>query len=122
MTKLIEVRYIDGTTYKVLPRWRGQNLAVHAPVIGGSVTRRGREWVITHLASGYHAGGHFYGTLSEAVLAARLWDEAFGTATVENASRWPLREQWKRIIRNGYAERPWRSIERVREILACQEG
>jgi hypothetical protein len=120
MAKLIDVKFIDGTTFKVLPRWRGQNLAVHAPVIGGSVTRRGREWVITHLASGYHTGGHFYGTLSEAVLAARLWDEAFGTATVENASRWPLREQWKRIIRNGYAERPWRSIERVREILAAQ--
>lgn len=120
MAKLVSLSYIDGTTRKVMPRWRGQNLAVHAPVVGGKATREEREWVITHLASGYHTGGHFHGTLREAVLAARLWDAVFGTATAENASRWPLREQWKRILRNGYAERPWHSIERVREILAAQ--
>jgi hypothetical protein len=29
-----------------------------------------------------------------------------------------MREQWKRIIKSGRAERPWRSIDTVREIMA----
>ena len=118
MTKLVTIQTNNGATFKVMPRWRGRNLAVHAPVIDGKCQRQTDRWVITHLATGYKTGGDFYGTLREAVLAARLWDDMFATATAENASRWPLKEQWKRIIRQGVAERPFRSLKSVQEILA----
>ena len=100
-----------------MPRWQGRNLAVHAPVVGGKC-KRGDSWVITHLASGLKAGGNFYGPLREATLAARLWDEMFSTVNPDQAPRWPMKEQWKRITRLGRAERPWRSINTVREIMA----
>lgn len=118
MRQSITIKYTDDNTYRVMPRWCGQNLAVHAPVIDGITERKTDRWVITHLASGYKSGGDFYGTLREAVLAARLWDEMFGTVSPEQAPCWPMREQWKRIIRSGRAERPFRSVERVREIMA----
>ena len=118
MSKFIEIKLYNGQTQKVMPRWRGRNLAVHAPFIDGQCQRRKAQWVITHLQSGYHAGGYFYGSLREAIIAARLWDAHFGTATPENAHRWPLREQWRRIIRQGRAERPWRPLRQVEEILA----
>jgi hypothetical protein len=118
MTKLIAIESTDKTTWRVMPRWRGRNLAVHAPVIGGECRRRPGQWVITHLASGHNTGGHFYGTLREAIMAARFWDDHFGDVTAANASRWPLKDQWLRIIRNGYAERPFRSLSYVREVLA----
>ena len=118
MSKFIEVKLNNGQTHKVMPRWRGKNLAVHAPIIDGQCQRRKAQWVITHLQSGYLTGGYFYGQLHEAILAARLWDEHFSTATPENARRWPLREQWTRIIRQGKAERPWRPLRQVEEILA----
>jgi hypothetical protein len=118
MKKSISIVSTEFETWKVMPRWRGQNLAVHAPVIGGKCKRLPNQWVITHLPSGYNAGGYFYGTLREAKLAARLWDEMFATVTPEQAPCWPMREQWKRIIGSGRAERPWRSIDTVREIMA----
>ena len=118
MSKLITINANNGQAWKVMPRWRGRNLAVHAPVIGGECERQPYLWVITHLRSGYNAGGYFYGTLREAIMAARFWDTYFGDVTAENASRWPLKDQWRRIIRNGYAERPWRTLQAVREILA----
>jgi hypothetical protein len=118
MRQSITVKYTDNNTYRVMPRWRGQNLAVHAPVIDGITERKPDLWVITHLPSGYKCGGDFYGTLREATLAARLWDEMFGTVNPEQAPHWPMREQWKRIIQQGRAERPFRSVDRVREIMA----
>jgi hypothetical protein len=118
MTQSIEILSTEYKTWRVMPRWRGKNLAVHAPVVGGKCVRKEREWVITHLQSGYSTGGSFYGTLREAIKAAKFWDTYFETATVENANRWPLREQWKRIIQSGRAERPWRSLKTVQEILA----
>jgi hypothetical protein len=118
MRQSISVKYTDDNTYRVMPRWRGRHLAVHAPVIDGITERKPNCWVITHLQSGYKSGGDFYGTLREATLAARLWDEMFGTVSPEQAPCWPMREQWKRIIRSGRAERPWRSIDTVREIMA----
>lgn len=118
MNKSIAIESTDLNTWRVMPRWRGQNLAVHAPVIGGNCQRQPNRWVITHLASGYNAGGYFNGTLREAIKAARFWDSQFGVVTAENASRWPLKNQWKRIIQQGYAERPWRTLQAVRDILA----
>jgi hypothetical protein len=115
--KLITIKAENGQDWRVMPRWQGSNLAVHAPVVGGKC-KRGDSWVITHLASGLKAGGYFYGSLREATLAARLWDEMFGTVNPDQAPRWPMKEQWKRIIRSGRAERPWRSIDTVREIMA----
>ena len=118
MSKLITIYSNKGKSWKVLPRWRGANLAVHAPVVGGVCERQTDRWVITHLASGHKTGGDFCGTLREAILAARLWDAQFGAVTPENAHRWPLKDQWKRIIQSGNAERPWRSLESVRAIWA----
>ena len=118
MAQSITIQADNGQAWRVMPRWRGQNLAVHAPVINGITERKPDRWVITHLASGYKSGGDFYGTLREATLAASLWDEMFGTVNPEQAPHWPMREQWKRIIRQGSAERPFRSVDRVREIMA----
>jgi hypothetical protein len=118
MAQSITVQANNGQAWRVMPRWRGRHLAVHAPVIDGITERKPNCWVITHLASGAKSGGDFYGTLREAILAARLWDEMFSTVSLETAPRWPMREQWKRIIRSGRAERPWRSISTVREIMA----
>jgi hypothetical protein len=115
---LIKILSTELKEWRVAPRWRGRHLAVHAPVTGGECERKEREWVITHLASGYKAGGSFHGTLREATKAARLWDAAFETVTPETANRWPLKEQWKRILQSGRAERPFRSLEAVREIMA----
>ena len=115
--KLITIKADNDQAWRVMPRWRGRHLAVHAPVVGGKC-KRGDSWVITHLASGLRTGGDFYVSLREATLAARLWDEMFATVTPEQAPRWPMREQWKRIIQSGRAERPWRSIDTVREIMA----
>lgn len=118
MRQSITVEYTSGITHRVMPRWRGRNLAVHAPVIDGNTERQPDCWVITHLASGAKSGGDFHGTLREAILAARLWDDMFATVSLDTAPRWPMREQWKRILREGKAERPWRSIDTVREIMA----
>ena len=110
--KLIEIKSTHGHTWKVMPRWRGKNGAVHAPVVGGVCERRDDQWVITHLESGYHTGGYFNGSLREALIAARLWDESFGTVSEKTAKIWPLRRQWKRIISQGKAERPWRNLDK----------
>ena len=106
MSKLITIKTNDGNAYKVMPRWRGWNLAVHAPVIDGNCERSDRKWVITHLRTGYITGGYFYGSLSQAILTAKRWDASFGIVTAENADRWPLREQWKQIIAMGRFEAP----------------
>jgi len=106
MSKLITIKTNDGNAYKVMPRWRGRSLAVHAPVIDGNCERSDYKWVITHLRTGYTTGGYFYGSLSQAILTAKRWDASFGTVTAENADRWPLREQWKQIIAIGRFEAP----------------
>jgi len=116
--KLITINANNGEQWKVLPRWRGRNLAVHAPVVGGECQATAGKWVITHLPTGFRAKDHFCGSLREAILTARLWDDVFSTVTAENAKHWPLREQWTRIAEYGKAERPWRSIDTVQEILA----
>lgn len=119
MRTCITIRVNNGEQLRVMPRWRGRNLAVHAPVSAGVCQRQDGRWVITHLATGSCTGGQFYGTLQEAIKAARFWDSHFSQVTAENASRWPLREQWKRIISRGRAERPWRSMARVAELLGA---
>jgi len=106
MSKLITIKTFDNNTYKVMPRWRGWNLAVHAPVIDDNYEQSDRKWVITHLRTGYMAGGYFYGSLSQAIKTAKRWDASFGIVTTENADRWPLREQWKKIIGSGRFEAP----------------
>ena len=116
--KLIEIKSTNGETWKVMPRWKGRNIAVHAPVEGGVCERKGDQWVITHLESGFHAGGYFKGSLREALKSARLWDEAFSTVSEATAGRWPLARQWKRIITQGRAERPWKTLDKVREIMS----
>ena len=116
--KLIEIKSTHGQTWKVMPRWRGKNVAVHAPVVDGVCERKDDQWVITHLQSGLHTGGYFKGSLKEALKSARLWDDAFSTVSESTASIWPLARQWKRIINLGRAERPWRSLDQVREIMA----
>jgi len=116
--KLIEIKSTHGQTWKVMPRWRGVNIAVHAPVVDGVCERKGDQWVITHLQSGLHTGGYFKGSLREALKSARLWDDAFSTVSESTASIWPLARQWKRIITQGRAERPWKTLDKVREIMA----
>ena len=116
--KLIEIKSINGETWRVMPRWRGKNIAVHAPVVGGICERKDDQWVITHLESGYQTGGYFKGSLREALKSARLWDESFSTVSEATAGHWPLARQWKRIITQGRAERPWRTLDKVREIMA----
>lgn len=118
MPKFVQIRQYNGSTVKLSPRWIGQNLAVHAPFIDGQCQRRKGQWVITHLQSGYHTGGYFYGSLREAILAARLWDEHFGLVTPDNVHRWPMREQWRRILKTGKAERPWRPLHHVEQFLS----
>lgn len=117
MRTSITIRSNNGKQWRVMPRWCGQHLAVHAPVSDGVCQRQHRRWVITHLATGYRAGRRWNGTLQEAIRAARFWDSHFSQVTAENASRWPLLAQWKRIIDTGRAERPWRSMARVAELL-----
>jgi len=116
--KLIEIKSTHGQTWKVMPRWRGKNVAVHAPVVDGVCERKDDQWVITHLQSGLHTGGYFKGSLREALKSARLWDDAFSTVSESTASIWPLARQWKRIITQGRAERPWKTLDKVREIMA----
>jgi hypothetical protein len=118
MKQSITINGNNGEQWKVFPRWRGKNLAVHAPVIGGECQRVPGKWVITHLPTGFRARDYFCGTLSEAILAARLWDDIFDTVTPDNAKVWPLREQWIRVTNRGRAERPWRPRHQVEEILA----
>ncbi len=116
--KTIEIKSTNGQTWKVMPRWKGKHVAVHAPVVEGICERKNDQWVITHLQSGQTTGGYFNGSLKEALLSARIWDEAFSTVSEETAKVWPLAIQWKRILRQGKAERPWIHLDRVKTIVA----
>jgi hypothetical protein len=118
IVKTIEIKSTNGQTWKVMPRWKGKNVAVHAPVVEGVCGRKDDQWVITHLQSGQMTGGYFNGSLKEALLSARIWDEAFSTVSEKTAKVWPLAIQWKRILRQGKAERPWIHLDRVKTIVA----
>ena len=78
--------------------WQGSHLSVHRPIIDGKPSTAPRHWAITHNASGLAACLSFDGSRQAAVALARLWDHAFGTITVNDASRWQYRDQWRRDL------------------------
>lgn len=91
----ITIRCNDQTR-NVPPVWRGENLAVHRPVIkGGGLSDAPRHWAITHTASGLAACLSFDGSKQSAVALARLWDAAFQSVPLDgSASQWHHRNQW----------------------------
>lgn len=86
----------------VLPRWRGQALAVHPPIVDGVPTKRRGQWSISAPCCGLRAGT-FRGPLRDAVALARLWDDAFADALTGSTfdapaslRDWPQRQAWAR--------------------------
>jgi len=63
----------------IAARWRGDALAVHAPIRDGAATMARGVWTLTHWPTGLSAGT-FRGALPDAVALARLWDRAFADA------------------------------------------
>lgn len=79
--------------------WQGAHLSVHRPLVKGGLSAAPRHWAITHSASGLAACASFDGTKQAAVRLARLWDEAFASISVDDASRWRYRDQWARDLK-----------------------
>jgi hypothetical protein len=71
---------------RINPRWAGQGLAVHKPVIiDGNhepvfMDRCPGVWALSHVPSGYSAG-RFYGSLTKAIRFARQWDARIAVVT-----------------------------------------
>lgn len=79
--------------------WQGAYLSVHRPLVKGGLSAAPRHWAITHSASGLAACASFDGTKQAAVRLARLWDQAFASITVDDASKWRYRDQWARDLK-----------------------
>jgi len=79
--------------------WQGAHLSVHRPIVKGKPSTAPRDWAITHTASGLAACRRFDGAKQSAIALARLWDVAFGTVPLQDASKWRYRDQWRRDLR-----------------------
>jgi len=98
MSRSIEINVCqDGqeAMKKIYPRWKGKNLAVHAPFIGGEV-ERSDYWIITHLGSGKRAAIMY--SVSRAIKVAREWDKLFSSMNADFSSEWILLDDWKAAI------------------------
>jgi hypothetical protein len=97
MSKKIQVEmWLGQDTFftPIFSRWKGQNLAIHAPMIGGEPTRSDK-WVITHLPTGRRAGLMY--SLQRAIKLAKEWDELFVNIP-ENPREWIMRDDWLSVI------------------------
>lgn len=83
----------------VAPVWQGAYLSVHRPIVKGKPSALPRDWAITHTASGLAACRRFHGAKQSAIALARLWDNAFGTVPLQDASKWNYRDQWRRDLK-----------------------
>jgi hypothetical protein len=94
ITIALQVRDKGRRDVQITPRWVGQGLAVHKPVIsngnGEPVFDYGCSgiWTLTHIHTGLCAG-IFMGSLDRAKAFAREWDEAW--AAVTSKSKVPAR-------------------------------
>jgi len=79
--------------------WQGAHLSVHRPIVKGKPSTAPRDWAITHTASGLAACRRFDGAKQSAIALARLWDNAFGTVPLQDASKWNYRDQWRRDLK-----------------------
>jgi hypothetical protein len=92
----IEVQCGDEIYFhEVLPRWKGKNLAVHAPMVNGEI-ERSDYWIITHLGSGKKAGIMY--SVKRAIKLAREWDELFDTMDAKSPHEWVMVEEWRAAL------------------------
>lgn len=100
MNRSIPITNTSGEFARVVPRWRGNGLAVHAPLLWGKPTRKCGQWSITHVNSGQSAG-LFRGPLKEAIILCRKYDSLFAALTPDTAPSFEHREAWKQACREG---------------------
>jgi hypothetical protein len=95
MAKMLEVQLTDKK-FKIASRWKGKNLAVHAPIRNGKVQRERAYWVITHVQSGLVAAIMF--SVNNAIKVAREWDSLFDEFDSNKPRQWVMRDDWNKVV------------------------
>lgn len=85
---------------RIIPRWQGRGLAIHAPLSKGKPTRKRGQWSLTHVPSGQRAG-LFNGPLKTAIDLCKKYDALFASLTPDAAPKFPYKEAWKQACREG---------------------
>jgi hypothetical protein len=107
MTGPMTLRFGNGKSFQITPRWAGSGLAVHKPVIidaNGELMFSPHAlgvWALTHIPSGYSAG-RFYGNLTAAIRFARKWDAQFAAVATSKLPK-ALKESYMRDLAVGSA-------------------